>query len=223
MVRKQTLKEIRGIGEVLLVSYLLIVVVIAFCRAVFGFPTVEQLASSPALLAHGEWWRLATSALVIDGPPLPQVGAIAVLGALTIYFGGSGTFWLTAFAGHVLGTLLAYAGVAGVWLADRAAAVHLMSDPDYGVSLIWCAALGAFAAMSWLGARGQWRQPVRPELTVLSIVVLALVTYFSDEMAAIQHVLAFVVGVAIIATADRSRMLHRTRQPLWTPRAGARR
>jgi hypothetical protein len=212
--RKIAWREIRGIGEILLMSYLLLVIAIALLRAWFGFPTVGQLAASPALLAHGEWWRLATSALVINGPAVPQVLAIGVLGTFTIYFGGSGTFWLTALAGHVLGTLLAYAGVVSVWLTDRAVAAKLLVDPDYGVSLIWCAALGAFAAMSWLGTRGGWRRPVRPELAIAAVATLAIVTLYSDAMAAVQHVLAFMVGVAIVATADHSRILHRDRRPL---------
>lgn len=215
MDRRVAKRRLQGAGEIVLVCYLLLVVLIALVRAVTGLPTVEQLASSPVLLfGHGEWWRLFTSALVVDGPVVPQIAAIGALGSLSIYFGGSWLFWKTALAGHILGTLVAYAGLPLVWLLDQSTAQRLLTNPDYGVSLVWCAALGAFAALSWLGKRADWRRPAQPLLTVAAVLVMVLVTIYSDEMAAIQHVLAFVIGFVIIGTADRSRALHRSRRAL---------
>jgi hypothetical protein len=208
---KQT---ILGVGEVLLFSYLALVIIIAILRLITGFPTVEQLASSPALLVRGEWWRLVTSALVINGPALPQIMAIATLGTLGIYFGGSWTFWSTAVAGHLLGTLLAYAGFVAVWLQNHALAAHLMTDPDYGVSLIWSAALGIFAAVAWLGEQKVSRWPVRPLLVAGAAGVMLIVTIYSDEMAAVQHLIAFAVGFSIVVPAGRSRRIYRARRPL---------
>lgn len=215
MDRRVAKRRLQGAGEIILVCYLLLVVGVALMQALTGFPTVAQLASSPVLLlGHGEWWRLFTSALVVNGPVVPQVAAIGALGSLSIYFGGSWLFWKTALAGHIFGTLVAYAGLPLVWLLDHSTAERLLIDPDYGVSLVWCAALGAFAALCWLGKRADWRRPAQPLLTVAAVLVMVLVTVYSDEMAAIQHVLAFAIGFVIIGTADRSRVLHKSRRPL---------
>jgi len=164
-------------------------------------------------LIQGQWWRLATSGLIIQGPAVPQILAIAVLGGAGIYFGGSWLFWRTAILGHVVGTMVAYGAFSVLWLANHAAANRFLTNPDYGVSLIWCAALGAFASWSWLGSRGELRRPVHPVPAILTGVVMVIVVTYSDPMAAVQHVVAYLVGLAIIATADRSRSLHRQRRP----------
>lgn len=214
MLKAQTKKRLQGVGEIALVSYVALVIGIAILRAVTGSPTVAELASSPALIMHGEWWRLITSAFVIEGPPVPQIIAIAVLGTFGIYFGGSWTFWSTAVAGHLLGTLLAYAGIMAVWLGDRAAMARYLTDPDYGVSLVWCAALGAFAALAWLGGKANPKRPSHPIVAMMTVVALLVVTFYSDDMAAVQHVIAFVIGLVIIATAGRSRALYGDRRRL---------
>jgi hypothetical protein len=202
-------RRLGGVGEIFLFSYLIIVISIAIVATLTGYPIVTALASSPALLMHGEWWRLITSAFVIDGPALPQLVAIAVLGSFAIYFGGSWTFWSTAITGHIVGTLLSYAGVAGLWLVDRASAVRFITDPDYGVSLIWCAALGAFCAAVWFGDRGSWSRPVKPWLVAMAVSIMVVVTLYSDKLEAVQHATAFVIGFAIVGATDKARILHK--------------
>jgi membrane associated rhomboid family serine protease len=222
MTSLATRRRLASIGEIVLLSYVLLVVVIAVLRVVTGFPFVADLTSSPLLLAHGEWWRLFTSALVIQGPPIPQVIAIAVLGTFGIYFGGSWTFWSTALAGHVFGTLLAYAGFLAAWMGDHTLYAHFLTDPDYGVSLVWCAALGAFGVLAWLGHRSDWRKPAHPFAAVAAVAAMVVVTIYSDDMAAVQHVIAFLIGATIIATADRSKTLYRDRRSVRLPRVAPR-
>ena len=183
---------------------MLVVITIAILRATVGYPHISQLASSPAWIAHGQWWRLFTNAFVIDGPPVPQLVAIAVLGTLGIYMGGSWVFWSTAVAGHLLGTLIAYVGFAGVWLNDRSLDARFITKPDYGVSLIWCSALGVFAALSWFGDKPGWRKPLHPMIVGITLAVMAVVTVYSDDMATIQHLAAYIIGFGIMAVADRT-------------------
>lgn len=198
----------------LLLAYLIVVMALEIARGVFGWPSVRELASSPALVAQGQWWRLVTSGLVVNGPVVPQIVAIGALGTLAIYFGGSATFWVSAVAGHYFGTMISYIGVAGLWAVDRAAALRYATNPDYGVSLVWCAALGAFAAWAWLGPRASVRRPVHPLWSLVALGVLVVVTFYSDNLAAVQHAVAFVVGATVIATAGRSKQVHRERRAL---------
>lgn len=213
-ISKMTERRIKGAGEIVLFAYLLCVVAIALLQRIAGWPTVSQLASSPALLVQGQWWRIITSGFVIQGPPAPQLAAIAVLGTLSIYIGGSWLFWRTAIAGHIVGTLVAYAGFSAIWLLDHTVSTRFITDPDYGVSLIWCAALGAFVALAWLGNRADWRRPEQPWPALLAVVVMIVVLAYSDPMAAVQHAVAFLVGLSIIATAGRSKVLRRQRRIL---------
>ena len=207
-------RRVLGIGEVILLAYLLVVIGVSIVQAVAGWPIVSALASSPLLLWQGQWWRLMTSGLVVNGPPVPQLAAIGALGTLVIYFGGSWLFWRVAVAGHLVGTLVAYAWFGMFWLAGRAEDMKFLTDPDYGVSLVWCAGLGAFAAWAWMGPKATRRRPWRPWWVVLSLVVMFVVTLYSDDMAALQHIVAFAVGAVIISTAGRARVLHHQRRPL---------
>jgi hypothetical protein len=206
--------RVLGIGEVALLVYLLVVIGVSLVQAVAGWPSVSALASSPLLLWQGQWWRLLTSGLVVNGPPVPQLAAIGALGTLVIYFGGSWLFWRVAVAGHLIGTVFAYAWFGVFWLAGRAEDTKLLTSPDYGVSLIWSAGLGAFAAWAWMGPKATLHRPWRPSWVILALVVMFIVTLYSDDMEALQHVVAFGVGAAIISTAGRARVLHRERRPL---------
>jgi hypothetical protein len=214
MVLRFSKRGVLGIGELVLLTYLLVVVGVALARAVAGWPSVSVLASSPLLLWQGQWWRLLTSGLVVNGPPVPQLAAIGALGTLVIYFGGSWLFWRVAVAGHLVGTLVSYGWFALLWLAGRAQGAKFLTDPDYGVSLVWCAGLGAFAAWAWMGPKANARRPWRPWLVILALLIMFVVTMYSDDMAALQHMVAFAVGVAIISTAGRARVLHHERKPL---------
>jgi hypothetical protein len=207
-------RRVLGIGEVVLLVYLLIVIGVSLVQAVAGWPSVSVLASSPILLWQGQWWRLLTSGLVVNGPPVPQLAAIGALGTLVIYFGGSWLFWRVAVAGHLVGTLVAYAWFGMFWLAGRAVDAKFLTNPDYGVSLVWSAGLGAFAAWAWMGPKATPRRPWRPWWVMLALVVMFIVTLYSDDMAALQHMVAFAVGAAIIGTAGRARVLHHERRPL---------
>jgi membrane associated rhomboid family serine protease len=215
-MKKDARRRLRGAGEVILFVYLSLVILIVIMERIVGWPSISQLASSPSLLIDGQWWRIFTSGLVVQGPAIPQILAIAVLGSVGIYMGGSWLFWRTAVTGHVVGTLVAYAGFSALWLINHTVSTQFVTDPDYGVSLVWCAALGAFAALCWFGTRKDWRQPVHPIPVVLAIAIMIVVTAYSDDMAAVQHLVAFIVGLVIIATADRSKSLAKSRQPLGT-------
>jgi hypothetical protein len=212
--RRKPASSWQNIGQVILASYLICVVVIAILQHLTGHPTVQELASSPTLLAEGQWWRLITSGLIVQGPAVPQVLAIAVLGGAGIYFGGSWLFWRTALLGHVVGTMVAYGAFSVAWFANHAASARFLTSPDYGVSLIWCAALGAFAAWAWLGPGSDIRRPLHPFASLACFAVMAIVIAYSDPMAAVQHIVAFAVGLGIISTADRSKILHRERHSL---------
>ncbi len=212
MRASNTQRKLSSAGEIILLVYLVTVIVIAIMRATVGYPTIAQFASSPELIAHGQWWRLFTSAFVIDGPPVPQLLAIGVLGTLGIYMGGSWVFWATAVAGHFLGTLIAYVGFAGIWLNDRAIDARFLVDPDYGVSLIWCAALGVFAALSWFGDRPGWRKPLHPVVVFLTLIAISVVTFYSDDMATVQHLASYLIGFGIMALVDRTKVARTDRR-----------
>lgn len=184
-------------------AYIAVVVVVAVLQDHYRVDVLSALAATPRRIMHGQWWSLFSSGLVIDGPKTPQIAAIMTLGTLGIYLGGSWLFWRVALLGHLAGTLFTYA----VLLLVRSLHPHwvhrLLSRPDYGVSLIWCAGLGALAAAAWYGGQG-WR-PRYIRWVAASFSVIILVTAWSDGIGMIEHPVAFAVGFAVMWANDRSR------------------
>jgi hypothetical protein len=181
-------------GTALGIAWLSAVSAIAVAQAVHRGPSDDALASSPARVAAGRLWPLVTSAFVVAGTPVVQLLATAVLLGVVIRLYGAGLFWLTAAAGHLGATLVTYAGVGVLWLVSRADVDSVVDAPDYGISAIWSAALGALAVGA--AAAPRWR---RPALAATAVCLLALVapTPFAGDLAGIEHVVAFALGAAV--------------------------
>lgn len=160
-------------------------------------------------MLHGAWWQLLTSGLVVDGPLLPQVAAVGVLGALGIYFRGSLIFWLTAALSHILGTIVTYVGVGIAWLVHPGWVEDLLEQPDYGISLIWCAAMGMVAAAAWLGPDSSRNMIFKPLIFTATLTILAAVTWFSVGLARYEHIAAFAIAFAIVMLTPQHRHIGR--------------
>lgn len=182
----------------LLAAYIGAVTVVLVLQHVAGLPDAAALAASPAKLAAGRVWTLLTSGLVVDGNPAPQLVATAALAAAAVHFRGAKTFWAAALAGYVGSTLIAYAGIGAAWLVDPDSVAHVVREPDYGISCVWAAALGASASGAFLARRRCW-----PLIVAASVSVLAAVTAFSNGIAEVEHVLAWLIGAAVVAVATR--------------------
>jgi len=128
--------------------------------------------------------------------------ATAVLGVVAMRLAGSGVFWYAAVLAHILGTLLVYAGV---WIADAAnpsGLAVLLHEADFGVSLVWCAALGVLAGVAWWKTRPLRRWAWRllaagPPLALLGV------TLVSDGLARYEHVAAFALAVGVVYASQR--------------------
>ena len=197
-------RKVSQTGLAILLAYLVIVIVLELVRALTSVPVVAWLASSPDRLADGQWWRLGTSAFVVDGPPVPQVVVTALLGGLIIWFRGSWLFWAIAVAGHVFGTLLTYVGLVVGGILGAHGVHHFLTAPDYGISLVWSSALGALAAAAWLGPDLTWTRAYRPVLVSGAFGIMFAVVILSRGDDALQHAIAFAVGAILIAVVDRS-------------------
>lgn len=195
-------------AESLLLTYLVLVIIVTVVGHVVGHSVVRALASSPDDVAGDRLWPLVTSGLLADGPLVPQVLATAGLGLWAIRLAGGRVFWTAAILAHVLGTLVVYAGV---WVADAASpslVAPLAREADFGVSLVWCGALGVLAAVGWWNTR-----PLRPRtrwfLAIAAPATLLGVTVLSSGLARYEHAAAFVVAVGVVYVARRRGSLGR--------------
>ncbi|RKQ93020.1 hypothetical protein C8N24_2879 [Solirubrobacter pauli] len=112
---------------------------VALAGGYFAVAAVGVVAPATAeAVAHGRVWLLLTSALAAQPPlPLAQVGLTAAVAALAIRRVGAGAWWRAALVGHVGSALVAYA------LMLLAGAEAATREPDYGVSCVLGATLGA--------------------------------------------------------------------------------
>ena len=189
-----------GIGGALAVAYFAAVAAIAVARGLGGAPHAGLLASSPDGVVRGELWRLFTSGLVVSGPVGAELPAAAAIAALAVRRLGARTFWFAAALGHVGATLLAYVGVGVVWLAARADVDGVVDAPDYGISCVSLAVVGALVGEA-MRAR---RESVGLAAVAAGVAVLAALGLGSG-LAGIEHVLAFTLGLVAPALARRSR------------------
>jgi hypothetical protein len=154
------------------------------------------LAASPAHLAHGEAWRLLTSALAVEGRlPLVQAALAALAALAVVRRHGAPAWWGAVLSAHVGSALVTYALIGvfdafGVETAERVG-----REPDYGVSVVLTGSLGALFA----GAL------VRRRRGVAAVAALGLLAFvpISLDWYGIEHPLGFAFGAAFMVWWER--------------------
>ena len=194
-------RQLTTVGAALAAAWLVAVAVIA---ALDDGDIVHDFACSPAALWAGRPWTLLSSGLIIQGPAIPQLVMTGMLAAVLVRACGGAVFWLVALAGHIGSTLIAYAGIGLVYLADQPTAQGVVHAPDFGISAVWAAAFGALAVIAM-------RRGDHPRVTAAwSLAVLALFVVLvpvDGELADVEHLLAFGLGALTMLVRARSGRL----------------
>ncbi|MEA2385530.1 MAG: hypothetical protein QOH72_5501 [Solirubrobacteraceae bacterium] len=203
-----------------LVLYLGVVVVVALLPGSAHRSLVAALAFSPRDLTSGRLWLLPLSAIVIDGETWPQVAVLVQAAAALTVVAGARTFWRAAILAHVGSTLIAYAILKILSVADHPATGDLFGDPDYGVSCVWVGSVGALAvvgARSWGSAHAKVALAATLGVPILALLADAFVTSVGTlDLASVEHLFAFPLGALAGWTAceapRRARSAGRGRQ-----------
>jgi hypothetical protein len=175
---------------------------LTIAHAAGRFPT-NALAATPARVAQGQVWRLLTSGLVVQRPIVLSLVSFVLLAVLVVVICGPRLLWLVMILGHVCSTLVAYGLLPAVSLVDHAAYTAVVQAPDYGVSAIAAAWLGAVACTAWMHRGSSARGKAAVLLSCAAVAVFAFLverhvqrhlTFLDSE-----HVFAFAVGVLAVA------------------------
>jgi membrane associated rhomboid family serine protease len=169
---------------------------------------LSSLASSPHAIAEARLWSLVTSALLVSSPLFWSLLSFALFGALTLRFCGSRVLVVSALAGHIGSTLVVYALLALTRTFDPHAFETLLKAPDYGVSAVSAAWLGAMASVSWRARNATWRRKVATALVVAGVALFGVFLRRHVGFFDLEHVVAFAIGVAVavaLARAPRTR------------------
>lgn len=186
-----------------------------------GIVSADALSASPHRVAHGKVWLLVSNGLLVQRPLALCLFSFVLLIFLTPLVCGTRVFVASAVAGHIGSTLLSYALVGGVFAIDPHAVRHVVSYPDYGVSAIQAAWIGAIAATLWRRGQGRGRRA----LIVAAVLAVSGIAYSvrSDlTLLDSDHFFAFVIGATFAAGLSRrtsisvrqlARKLFPTREP----------
>jgi hypothetical protein len=185
-------RVVRALLLVGLGAWLVAVIVIAISRGVDGRPRLGAFASTPDLILHGHLWTLLTSAL-----PVGRYPAAEIVGLLIALYGvwrvsGIVAIWVAGLTAHIGCTLVVYAGIALLWLADRSAADPYTDRLDYGISAVWLGALGYLTAVLWPRNR-----PAALGVGLGSLLVSVALLPVVGSMATAEHVVALGIGVLV--------------------------
>lgn len=175
-----------------------------------GAISVKAIAASPSEIGEGRWWLLLTSGMFAQSPLVPSLLTFAALAFSTCAICGSRVLWTAAIVGHVWSTLAAYLALELVRLADPNAYELSISAPDYGVSAICAAWIGAIAARAWTrpGRSGHGRAVIAA--LCLGSAVYGWLLRGAPPLGVLdsEHVLAFILGVATCGVTRRSSRRH---------------
>lgn len=186
-------------GAALVGIYLAIVAILAALPLDLG-----ALASSPAGVARGQLWPLLASGLMVAGDPLLQLPALALAALLVVRRCGGRTFWRAALVGHVGATLVTYAGLGALWLLWRPDIDRgVLTAPDFGISCVWTAALGALLASAATGPEPRRIRPWLAPLACLGMFFAEIPVSFG--LSGAEHLLALLFGASVVAVTRRRR------------------
>jgi hypothetical protein len=165
---------------------------------------LSVLAASPHAVAESRVWLLLTSALLVQSPLFWSLVAFALLGGLALEVCGRRVFWIAALLGHIGSTLVVYALLAFARTLDPRAFQAVLKAPDYGVSAISAAWLGAIASVSWQ-ARGRTRRgKIATALAVVATALFGWMLHTHVSFLDLEHVAAFVIGIAVAVRLSRT-------------------
>lgn len=158
---------------------------------------LSSVATSPHAVAEARLWSLLTSGLLVQSPLFWSLVSFALLGALTLRACGPPTLWISAVAGHIGSTLAVYALLASARTVDGDLFQVVQRAPDYGVSAVSAAWLGAVACTFWRARDRTLRGKLATALAVAAVAVFGWTLRRHLNVLDLEHVIAFGIGVAV--------------------------
>jgi hypothetical protein len=194
--RLRSLPESGSACYVAVCSWLVLVLTMTVLNQT-GIVQTRSLASSPESVREGKLWLLFSNGVIVQHPVVLSFVSLVLLAVSAMYICGGPATCLSAIAGHVASTLLAYSLYGVVRLSSAHAFVDLGSRPDFGVSAVTAAWLGLVAITAW-ERRGR---TIRGGLAIItSCVAVGLFAWMLRRHVTVidsDHLFAFAIGASI--------------------------
>jgi hypothetical protein len=189
---------------------------ITFATRAHELPLTPFVASATKI-ASGQVWVLLASALVVDRPVLIGLAAFGVLAVGTLRVCGVRTYWLAAAVGHAGSTLLVYAIIGSVQLADPEAFASAAAKPDFGVSAMQGAWVGAITATAWIRAGIDRRGRSLVAAGVCAVAGVGWWLHPDPSILTTEHLFAFFIGWAIVSWRSLAGVAETAATPGFVP------
>jgi hypothetical protein len=139
-------------------------------------------------------WRLLTSGLVVEGVAAPQIALTALVSFAVIRLQGAAVWWAASLVGHVGSALITYAIIGIAILLGSSSAEAAADNPDFGISCVLGASLGALFASGY---------------RLIGAISFVLLLPFSVDWYGPEHPLSFALGALVVARIGRRPRLRR--------------
>ena len=154
---------------------------------------LSSVAATPRAIGEGKLWLLLTCGLVADTPWLPSLLGFAIVLAVAVYVLPPRQVVAAAIAGQFLSAFVVYGIIDGARLVDGRAFGSVVDLPDFGLSAMIAAWIGAVACVAW--TRHSHLRVVAGCLVCLGVGLAFRPTLtFLDS----EHVVAFAIGIAVV-------------------------
>jgi hypothetical protein len=162
-----------------------------------GLP-LASMAATPRAVGDGKLWLLVTSGLLADTPWLPSLFGFAIVLAVALYVLPVRDVVLVAAAGQIVSALIVYGIIGLARLVEPHTFASVIDLPDFGVSAMIAAWIGAVAAVAW--ARHDHLLVVAGCLACLGVGLAfrPTITFLDSE-----HIVAFAIGIACLSSRFR--------------------
>lgn len=162
-----------------------------------GWLGTGAVAASPSRIASGRLWLLISSGLLVQKPLAISLLSFAALGLLTLVFCGGLVLGASAVLGHVCSTLIAYGVLALIRDVSPETFRATWTAPDYGVSAVAAAWLGAVASVIWRRRPPTIAGKAPVVIACLAVAAFGWAVRGHLDVLDSEHVLAFAIGVAV--------------------------
>jgi hypothetical protein len=162
-----------------------------------GLVPLASLAATPRAVDGGRVWLLFTSGVVADNPVVPSLLGFWIVCGAALALCPARVGVRVAVAGHTLSALGAYGVIVLARLADPNALASVVNLPDYGLSAIIAAWIGAIARLLWQRSPSR-RGHVLVVLGSLASAGIGLAFLPNVEFLDSEHVLAYAIGFVLV-------------------------
>jgi hypothetical protein len=163
-----------------------------------GVVPLHALAATPRAVADGRVWLLVTNALVADNPVVASLLALVLLGTAALVLCGPRLALTAGAIGHVGSTVVVYLSFAIARAVVPGTFESLLEHPDFGVSAVLAAWLGAGSTVVW---RAHPTRSARTGVVATCLAAAAIGWTLDTDRTALDadHVVAFAIGIALAA------------------------